>query len=79
MIADVAAGFQEAVVDVLVEKTVAAAESVGAAAIALAGGVAANKPLRERLAARAAVPVHIPPPVLCTDNARWSPPPLSLT
>ncbi len=69
VIADVAAGFQEAVVDVLVEKTVAAAESVGAAAIALAGGVAANKPLRERLAARAAVPVHIPPPVLCTDNA----------
>ncbi len=68
-VANVAAGFQEAVVDVLVEKTVAAAESAGAAAIALAGGVAANKPLRERLAARSTVPVHIPPPVLCTDNA----------
>ncbi len=68
-VANVAAGFQEAVVDVLVEKTVAAAEEAGAAAVALAGGVAANKPLRERLAARAPVPVHIPPPVLCTDNA----------
>ena len=68
-VANVAAGFQEAVVDVLVEKTVAAAEEAGAAAVALAGGVAANKPLRERLAERAPVPVHIPPPVLCTDNA----------
>ena len=68
-VANVAAGFQEAVVDVLVEKTVAAAEEAGAAAVALAGGVAANKPLRERLAARSRVPVHIPPPVLCTDNA----------
>ena len=68
-VANVAAGFQEAVVDVLVEKTVAAAEEAGAAAVALAGGVAANKPLRERLTARSRVPVHIPPPVLCTDNA----------
>ena len=68
-VANVAAGFQEAVVDVLVEKTVAAAEEAGAAAVALAGGVAANKPLRERLAVRSRVPVHIPPPVLCTDNA----------
>ena len=67
--ANVAAGFQEAVVDVLVEKSIEAASSVGASSIALAGGVAANKPLRARLAARANTPVHIPPPVFCTDNA----------
>ena len=68
-VADVAAGFQEAVVDVLVEKTVEAASQHGAQHVLLAGGVAANTPLRERLARRAPAPLSIPPLVLCTDNA----------
>ncbi len=66
---NIAAGFQEAVVDVLVEKTVAAAQRHGAREVLLAGGVAANLPLRQRLPRRAPVPVSVPPPVLCTDNA----------
>ena len=68
--ADVAAGFQEAVVDVLVEKTVRAAEGHGVDTILLAGGVAANRRLRERLVERVGSRrVVVPPPVLCTDNA----------
>ena len=67
--AQLAAGFQEAVVDVLVGKAVQAAEAVGAKQIALAGGVAANKRLREVLLARTTVPVLIPDVDLCTDNA----------
>ena len=69
LVANIAAGFQEAVVDVLVEKTIEAAVKNGAQCVLLAGGVAANKPLRERLKARSPVSVVIPPPVLCTDNA----------
>ena len=69
LIANIAAGFQEAVVDVLVEKTVEAAQQHGAQCILLAGGVAANKPLRERLTKRSPVKVVIPAPILCTDNA----------
>ena len=69
VVSDIAAGFQEAVVDVLVEKTVAAATGHGARRVLLAGGVAANSLLRARLAERSPVPVSIPPPVLCTDNA----------
>jgi N6-L-threonylcarbamoyladenine synthase len=56
-------------VDVLVGKAVQAAEAVGARQIALAGGVAANKRLREVLLARTTVPVLIPDVDLCTDNA----------
>jgi len=68
--ADVAAGFQEAVVDVLAEKTVLAAERHGVDTILLAGGVAANRRLRERLTERAGGRrVVVPPPALCTDNA----------
>ncbi len=67
--ADAAAGFQEAVVDVLVTKTVAAAAEYRARQIILAGGVAANRPLRERLVAVSPLPVVIPEPALCTDNA----------
>jgi N6-L-threonylcarbamoyladenine synthase len=67
--ADVAASFQESVVDVLVEKTVRAAAAHGARTVLLAGGVAANRRLRERLAAASSVPVLYPPPRLCTDNA----------
>ena len=69
LVANIAAGFQEAVVDVLVEKTVEAAQKSGAQTILLAGGVAANGPLRARLKQRSPVNVIIPPPVLCTDNA----------
>ncbi len=67
--ADAAAGFQEAVVDVLVTKTVAAAGQYRARQIVLTGGVAANRRLRERLVAVSPLPVVIPAPALCTDNA----------
>ncbi len=70
--ADVAASFQEAVVDVLVARTILAAERTGARAIAVGGGVACNGRLRERLAAEGAARkkrVFFPPPHLCTDNA----------
>jgi N6-L-threonylcarbamoyladenine synthase len=66
--AQMAAAFQEAVVDVLVGKTVQAAEDYRVKQIALAGGVAANKRLREMMLARAPVPVLIPDVDLCTDN-----------
>ena len=68
-VADAAASFQEAVIDVLVTKTVATARELGVKQILLAGGVAANKRLRQRLAESSPLPVLIPPPVLCTDNA----------
>ena len=68
-VADLAAAFQEAIVDVLATKTVEAAGEHGAKAIALAGGVAANLPLRARVAELSPVPVLIPPVRLCTDNA----------
>ncbi len=69
VIANIAAGFQEAVVDVLAEKTVAAAQRLRVRQVLLAGGVAANGPLRERLARRSPAPLLLPPPALCTDNA----------
>jgi N6-L-threonylcarbamoyladenine synthase len=68
-VADLAASFQEAVVDVLATKTVEAAREHGAQSIALAGGVAANLPLRARIQQLSEVPVLIPPVRLCTDNA----------
>ncbi len=70
--ADIAAGFQEAVVDVLVEKLFRAAETTGCRHIAVVGGVAANGRLRERLAREGALKglsVYIPPLDLCGDNA----------
>lgn len=66
---DVAAGFQEAVIDVLVGKTTAAATRVEARNILLCGGVAANSTLRRELVKRSPVPTLIPSPILCTDNA----------
>ena len=69
VVADLAAAFQEAIVDVLAIKTVEAAREYRAASIALAGGVAANTALRARIRALADVPVLIPPVRLCTDNA----------
>ena len=67
-VADIAAGFQTAVIDVLVKKTLRAAEQAGARCVLLSGGVAANGPLRESLRENSPVPVWAPPPVLCTDN-----------
>ncbi|MBN1485488.1 MAG: tRNA (adenosine(37)-N6)-threonylcarbamoyltransferase complex transferase subunit TsaD [Chloroflexia bacterium] len=67
--ADLAAAFQEAVVDVLVRKTAEAAAIHGVLEVLLAGGVAANTRLRQELALRLNVPLRVPPPALCTDNA----------
>ncbi len=67
--ADAAAGFQEAVVDVLATKTVAVAKEHRVKQILLAGGVAANKLLRQTLIKNSPIPVLVPEPVLCTDNA----------
>lgn len=67
--ADLAASFQEAVVEVLTQKTVAAAQREGAAAILVAGGVAANGRLRESFREHSPLPLYFPSPALCTDNA----------
>ncbi|MCK4363139.1 MAG: tRNA (adenosine(37)-N6)-threonylcarbamoyltransferase complex transferase subunit TsaD, partial [Dehalococcoidia bacterium] len=67
--ADIAASFQQAVVDVLVTKTVAAAKRLGAHQILLGGGVAANRILRRTMTERSPIPILIPSPILCTDNA----------
>jgi N6-L-threonylcarbamoyladenine synthase len=67
---NLAAAFQEAVVDVLAEKATQAAAVHGATAILLSGGVSANQALRAEVRARAgSIPVYHPPIVLCTDNA----------
>ena len=66
--AELAAAFQESVVDSLVTKAVQAAEEHGVSEIILSGGVAANSLLRTSLAERSPVPVVVPPPALCTDN-----------
>lgn len=71
-IADVAASFQAAVVDVLVEKTMRAAKEKGVEQLLLAGGVAANRALRTALteaSVAAGIELLIPPLSLCTDNA----------
>jgi N6-L-threonylcarbamoyladenine synthase len=70
-VADVAASFQEAVVDVLVAKLVAGAAEAGAKTLVLGGGVAANSRLRTRLLEAAESTesrVFLPPLALCTDN-----------
>ena len=66
---DAAASFQEAVVKILVKRTLAAAEEHGVNQILLAGGVAANGRLREKMRNDSSIPVLIPPLSLCTDNA----------
>ncbi|MFZ5857452.1 MAG: tRNA (adenosine(37)-N6)-threonylcarbamoyltransferase complex transferase subunit TsaD [Chloroflexota bacterium] len=68
-VADMAASFQAAVVDVLVTKTMAAAREFGAKEILVAGGVSANRALRQAFKAQTEFPVHIPRITLCTDNA----------
>jgi N6-L-threonylcarbamoyladenine synthase len=69
---DVAASFQQAVIEVLVTKALRAAEMIGARGICLAGGVAANGPLRDALTDRCAesgLVAHLPSKAMCTDNA----------
>ena len=69
--ADVAAGFQEAVADVLTRKAVRAATELGVSTLLIAGGVAANSRLREladQRCAEAGLTLRIPRPRLCTDN-----------
>jgi N6-L-threonylcarbamoyladenine synthase len=68
-VADLAASFQAAVVDVLVGKTIQAAKAFNAAEILVAGGVSANRALRTGIQAQTDFPVQIPPIALCTDNA----------
>jgi N6-L-threonylcarbamoyladenine synthase len=68
-VADLAASFQAAVVDILVTKTLNAAAEYGAREVLVAGGVAANAALRAQLAERLTIPFRYPPLALCTDNA----------
>jgi N6-L-threonylcarbamoyladenine synthase len=71
-VADLAASFEEAIVDVLAGKAVRAAREHGARSILIAGGVAANRRLRDRLMERVAgtaIAVRWPDLALCTDNA----------
>ena len=68
---DVAASFQEAIVDVLLLKSLAACKATGVDSLVIAGGVAANSRLRvvaEERCAKAGVRLRIPSPALCTDN-----------
>jgi len=66
---DLAASFQAAVVDVLVSKTARAAADYRAKAVHVAGGVSANRALRKAMKEALDIPVRVPPPELCTDNA----------
>jgi N6-L-threonylcarbamoyladenine synthase len=68
-VADIAASFQEAVTDWLVDKSARAAEAYGAKAVLVGGGVSANRLLRAKMTARFGVAVSFPPLFLCTDNA----------
>jgi N6-L-threonylcarbamoyladenine synthase len=70
--ADLAASFQKAVVDVLVDKTIKAAKKVDTKTVILAGGVAANRGLRDKITLEAKknnLEVYYPSIILCTDNA----------
>jgi N6-L-threonylcarbamoyladenine synthase len=72
LLRDIVSSFQEAVIEVLVRKTLLAAGQQGLKRIVLSGGVAANHRLRERIreeASRERVKVYIPSPSFCTDNA----------
>lgn len=74
--ADLAVSIQEAIIDVLVRKTINAVLQYQPKSILLAGGVVANSRLREKFAfemkkRKLAIPFFIPPPMLCTDNATY--------
>lgn len=69
---DIAASYQEAIVDVLVEKTLQAATDASIPKVVVCGGVASNNRLRERFftgGKQAGIEIFVPPPILCTDNA----------
>ena len=66
---DLAASFQETVVDILYKKTIQATRDFGAKEILVAGGVSANRALRNRFQSQTEYKVHIPAFSLCTDNA----------
>ncbi len=66
---DLAASFQACAVDVLFTKTMKAAREFNVKAIVVAGGVSANRALRDAFQGQSEFPVHIPPLSLCTDNA----------
>ena len=66
--AEIAWAFEEAVCDVLARKAARVAEREGVASLLVAGGVAANRRLRERIRDEAGIAVYIPAPDLCTDN-----------
>lgn len=71
LINDIAASFQSAVIDVLIEKTISAAKKEELKRVILTGGVAANMALREnivKIAAEEDIKVYLPPRHLCTDN-----------
>lgn len=68
-VADLAASFQAAAVEALVEKTARAAHTFHATSILITGGVSANQALRTAMAAATPLPVHTPPLALCGDNA----------
>jgi N6-L-threonylcarbamoyladenine synthase len=68
-LADLAASYQRAIVEALALRVERAIERTGLRRVAIGGGVAANGPLRERIAGLAGVEVHIPARELCTDNA----------
>jgi N6-L-threonylcarbamoyladenine synthase len=66
---DIAASFQNAVVEILVKKTLAAASEFNAKEILITGGVSSNDVLRQTFQESSPLPIHIPPSYLCTDNA----------
>ena len=68
-VADMAASFQAAVVDILLSKSLAAAQKYNVKEILVAGGVSANQALRNAFTEQTRFPVQIPPFSLCTDNA----------
>ena len=69
LVGQVALAFEESVVEVLVRKTVDAAAAAAARSIIVTGGVAANARLRAEMRAATSVPLFIPAPARCTDNA----------
>ena len=68
LIRELAAAFQESVVDVLSAKLIEMASKYKANGLVLGGGVTANARLRNEITTRSHLPVIIPPPILCTDN-----------
>ncbi|MFQ6028033.1 MAG: tRNA (adenosine(37)-N6)-threonylcarbamoyltransferase complex transferase subunit TsaD [Dehalococcoidia bacterium] len=68
IVGEMAASFQESLVEVMVVKLLAMAEKYQARGLVLGGGVTANARLRQEITRASTLPVVIPPPVLCTDN-----------